>query len=551
MNGLPGLHAWSETAFAGWIAFCAAGAIQAADPPQPLDRPYAPLMAVVGGGRLLPNPSDEKLEFIARTWSMVNSHGLMINPSVSGDRPMPLWAGRSAGTDAQGRTIGQRLKALNPDFVLSNYRNGSYVSQNCPEEAAEAESRFPLSISVHDTGARLKRSLEADSSTVALDPAGAPPKGMPRIYPFKASTTAGEHSQSTKAYVAWIRLGGEILRIDQARALEDGTIELAVRRGIWGTKAAAHAQGAMVLQPVYIGANTGIDAPDNYLSGRPDANAPQPGLRYAFQVQKADFQQWLGDKCQAIFDDGYDVVWLDVSVSTWYNNANAYGYPVVPWNLAAAAPLDNSTYREYQQRKADALFARFPNGRFFINNVKGSCYFKAGQDRRQLSGEGGHHPLSGGSMEMYASAPNEEQWREIVDMTLDFVRSDFWGVAWAKGGRGKYWQFAYGTFLLAYRPGARLMFAPGESGGLPNKPAEFLYWDLGEPLETFDSAEDARHAHAKGVFCRRFAKGLVLVNPSTAASETVHLDGEFYDPETRSWIAQTAIEGKAAKLLLR
>ena len=48
------------------------------------------------------------------------------------------------------------------------------------------------------------------------------------------------------------------------------------------------------------------------------------------------------------------MVWLDVSLSTWYNNANAYGTAVVPWNVAASRPMDdNASYLERQQHKLD------------------------------------------------------------------------------------------------------------------------------------------------------------------------------------------------------
>ena len=72
------------------------------------------------------------------------------------------------------------------------------------------------------------------------------------------------------------------------------------------------------------------------------------------RYSKAELHKWLGDKCEAIFSEGYDVDWLDVSVSTWYNNANAFGMPVVPWNVAASRPMDNASYLELQQRKLDS-----------------------------------------------------------------------------------------------------------------------------------------------------------------------------------------------------
>jgi hypothetical protein len=66
--------------------------------PEPLARPYAPLMTLMGGplqGRL----GDEDIADIARTFQLVHGHGGM------GER---YWAGLSAGRDAKGRTVGER-----------------------------------------------------------------------------------------------------------------------------------------------------------------------------------------------------------------------------------------------------------------------------------------------------------------------------------------------------------------------------------------------------------------------------------------------------------
>jgi len=260
--------------------------------------------------------------------------------------------------------------------------------------------------------------------------------------------------------------------------------------------------------------------------------------------------KWLGDKCEAVFDEGYDVVWLDVNVSTWYNNANAYGTPVVPWNIQEGRPMDNATYLERQQVKLDALFKRFPDKCFFVNNVKGSCYFDHGQERRLLSGDGGHHPASGGSMEMYANTRDERAWQQVADMTLDFARSGFWGVAWSKGSGGsRYRQFAYGTFLLAYEKNSRLLFGAA-FGGVSSRPDRLFYWDLGEPLERFRRIKEARSSDVDGCYCRDFSKGKVLVNPAPVASITIKLSGEYYDPNSGRHVKEFRLAPLSAKILL-
>jgi len=518
--------------------------------PELLGRPYVPLMTLMGGGPLSHMPSDKELASIAKTFQFVNSHGGMVQPRDPQRRVMAFWAGRSGGVDEQGRTIGERIKALNPDFTLSNYRNGSYISQNCPNEAEEVETRFPLGIAVWNTGAKLQKAVSAEDTAILLSSTREIPRGMPQVYPFKASTTQAEHSRTPREYVAWLRLGEETIRIDSVTASDTGTIRMDVRRGLWGTKTTAHGIEEPVLQPIYIGANRGVAAADGYLCGRPDTDAPQLGLRYALDQSNPELHKWLGDKCEVIFSQRYDVVWLDVSVSTWYNNANAYGTPVVPWNVGASRPMDNASHLERQQSKLDALFKRFPGKQFFVNNVKGSCYFDNGQERRLLSGDGGHHPASGGSMEMYANTRDERAWRQVADMTLDFARSGFWGVAWSKGGGGSlYRQFAYGTFLLAYHPDSRLLFGAG-FGGVNSRPDKLFYWDLGEPLQRFRKIDEARHGKVEGVYCRDFTKGKVLVHPTPANAITVKLSREYYDPDTGRPVREVRLAPFTAKILL-
>ncbi|MCX7014412.1 MAG: hypothetical protein NTW86_17990 [Candidatus Sumerlaeota bacterium] len=505
-------------------------------------------MTLFGGGPLERTPSDADLARIASTYQFVNGHaGRYTVPGK--DQIAAFWAGPSSGRDEQGRTIAERIKAINPAFTLSNYRNGSYVSQYCPNEAAEVETRFPLGIAVSDSGTKLVKPVGAEDEVLLLAAPSEKPRGAPAIYPFKASTTTEEHTRTTKAYVAWLRLGDEILRIDKAETGEERTIQLSVRRGIWGTKASAHDAAARVLAPVHIGSVR--QGSDTSLAGLPDGKAPQPGIRYALQPQDPKFWEWLAEKCKIIFDEGYDVTWLDVSVSTWYNNGDAYGQPVVPWNIEADKPLDNPTYREYQQRKTDYLFQRFPDKRFFINNVKGSCYFKDGQDRKQFTGEVGHHPISGGSMEFYVHVNSEAQWREVAEMTLDMVRNNFWGVAWAKSEGKKmagYRQYAYCTYLMAYEPGSRLLF--GAQWPLLGRPDEMLYWDVGEPSQHFQSIDEAKRADAPGVYERQFAKGLVLVNATPEKSKSVRLGKEYYDPETANVASEVALGPFSGKLLL-
>ena len=521
------------------------------------DVPYAPLMAVVGGG-CLGQFDDTQISQIASTWRMVNAHGGMLPHHDITQPPSTYWASADCGREASGRTIGERIKAVDPRFILSNYRNGSYIAQFSPWEAEEVERRFGTGISVWNTGSTLVRPIGAEDTRILITryPAEEIPArpeikgGRPETYPFKASTTDEDFTRTTRAYVAWLRLGDELLRINKVSATDAG-LEIEVRRGLWKSTASAHAAGAPVLQPIYIGRNMGIDAPDAGLGGRPDDPSPQPGLRYALMTFDPRMHDWLGEKAQQIFDAGNDVCWLDVSVSTWYNNANTFGDGVQPWNIRTRAPLTQDEYRGWQQTKTDALYRRFPQGKFWINNVKGNVYFQNGTDRFQLSGENGHHPVNGGSMEMYANhRGNAAAWVQTADMTLDMVRSKFHGVAWSKGRNDlDYRRFSYATYLLAYELDAELYFAIGEGGALTERPRDLFYYDLGEPLERFSRIAEAELPNARGVYSRRFSHARVLVNPGKQR-HTVTLEKTYVDSASGELIREVALPGNSAAILL-
>jgi len=533
------------------LPFAALAAETDFQPPM-LDRPYAPLMIPIGGGPVEPFPSPEEIERIAHTYVFINSHGGMVNPSNAEAGMMAFPLGSGGGATSEGLTLNQALKALNPAFTASNYRNGSWVQQNCPNEAAEVETRFPLGISCWKTSATLAQDIAAvDTSFLVTNP-GPVPEGFPPIYPFKASTIEAEHSQTPQEYVAWVRLGEEIVRIDSIKPVENGLV-FTVRRGIWGTEPAAHPMGIPVFQPVYIGSVRA--GADTALSGVPDNTSPQLGIRYGLQLQNEEFQKWLAEKCQLIFDAGYDVAWLDITESNWYNNGDAYAQPVTPWNFEAGALMTHDAFRESQQQKLDYLYSVFPDKHFWCNNIKGNHYFQNGHEQYLLSGAGGHHPVSGGSMEVYANTTNPEWWRNTVSMTLDFVKNDFWGVAWSKGGQERladYRRFAYSTFLLAFEPGRKrpLMFARGEGDSLLGEMEDYFYYDLGRPIVTYESVDSARHPQVEGVYHRSFENGYVVVNAS-GDEHSVALEQAMHDPEQGAAVESVTLQPWTAAILLK
>jgi len=546
----------------------AAGAAESApaqDSPKPLDHSYVKLFTLVMAGPLK-DSSQQHLEYIAKNYQWINSHGGEWLRGAQLDRvdyKSDAWEypfGPGAGVDEKGRSVGQRLRELDPEIVLTNYRNGAYISQNAPREAMEAEMRMPLSIQVHDTKCKLAKPLGAEDTTVKLIPPPDKPQERDATYPWKASTTQAEYSKDKAEYVAWMRLGDEVLRIDGVSS-NNGNIVLTVKRGAFFTTPKPHETNTVVLQPIYCG-NRREDGEEYYLSGLPDGNSPQRALRYIMNQNRGDFWEFLAQKSEECIREGYDGPWFDCTVSEWINHSNAYGDKVLPYDVDMKKELDHDTYREYHQRKIDYMFERFPKSKFYVNWVFPQFYFDNGHDKYLFSGEGGHKPISGGAIEIYA-VPGRMDWHELMKMQIDMRDNNYNVISWAKTGGGKgdadntpqYLLYAYCTHLLVHEHDKPMTFGakwrPDDDPEDPFLPPSWVFWDLGQPEQKFTDISEAQWKDAPGVYARQFSKGLVLVNPGTESPATVKLPESMFNTETKQWVSEVQMTPVSGALLLK
>ncbi len=530
--------------------------------PQPMKKPFVKLFTLIGAGTLK-DTSDSAIEAIARNHGWINSHaGYWLKPTD------PLWAypfGPSAGKDAKGRTVGERLKAFNPEIILTNYRNGSYTNQNAEQEAGETEKRCPLAIAVYNTSTTLSRAIAPADETLVLTAPPSAPEKVPgekdlATYPFKTSKTTQDYTVNKKEYVAWLRIADEIMRIDKAERV-DGQIQLTVKRGIWGTVAAAHDANSIAFAPVYCGSRR-PNGDEYYLSGLPDGDSPQPGLRYVMDVKKPEFWDLLADKSKECIDEGYDGPWFDCNVSEWINHSNAYGVRIpAPWDLEMNRELDHETYRKYQQQKLDNMFSRFPKNGFYVNWIFPRFYWNNGSDRKLFTNEEGHHPISGGAIEMYCNEGHME-WLPLMRMEFDMRDNNFRHIAWAKRNDTlgehnmpeSFVYFAYGTFLLVHEADKPMYWGAKWAAAGDAKefdPPSLVYWDLGQPEETFKTIEEAEWKENPGIYARHFSKGLVLVNPDFKKAQTVSLPTDLYNVRTSQFTNKAEVEPRTALILLK
>ncbi len=452
--------------------------------------------------------------------------------------------------DDHGVTLAERLAKRG--VMVSAYRNGSYVSQAVKGdinsgEAADLERRQPLAISVwwpghkDDGAARVAAAIDAGAQTVEVtSPARYKPAEAPPIWPYMPSRGAGEFSSSSHDFVSWVRIGDEILRI-RASAAAGSSVRLTVDRGWFGTKAVAHAAGERVFSPVYIGSTAAVGW-DTGLAGSPPVDDPAKPLRYALRVWTDEAVRWIAGRITATFGagrpapyfQGYNAVWLDITSCAAYNNADAYGQPVTPWDNARDALMTPDRLGEYQARKVAGLKSLigpatgYPPLMWLANNLAAGKGIDA--CRNGLLSEGG---LEGGVLEFWLQRP--DAWEGQMAQNFLIQANNWPAVYWAKWNQlakhltlPQYKRLTYGSLLLAYRPGAvRAQY--GGPFGL-RKPDALYFWHWGKPVGTPRSLKDLARGDCGGakVYRRDFEKGMVLVNAEGQDAEC-RLEGEYWE----------------------
>jgi hypothetical protein len=482
---------------------------------------------------------------------------------------------------SSGTTLASKL--VSRGIVVSNYRNGSFVSQAFQgqrnfHEAGDLEAQAPLSIGTFWPGnrtdrypgnnaspaARLVRDITAGATTIDIvSAASVRPAGKPVTWPYVNSrgtgTAAGATSQNTHDFVSWIRVDNELMQVVQPPVEAAGVVTLTVRRGLWGTTAAPHSGTTRVMSPVYIG-NPNISPADLGFNGAPSRDDPASPLRYAVKIWQPGGYGWIGDRIATTFGpdfQGYNGVWLDVSSCFQYNQADAYGVKVVAWNDPAQKKMTVDAWGGYQRTKVAALRARFPSVTFVANNfvrrLPGLENIDACNEQLISSYDGGvfEHWLKG-------DPDLTTDWMRAMEQHLSVQTQNLPALYWVRtdrtfsGDAAMHRRFAYGSMLLGYRPSAtRSLY--GSQWGLKS-PQQFHYWDWGSPLSTPASVADLKVSGLE-LYRRNFENGIILVNPS-AGSITYQLNGTYYDVmqkdvngDPKSVTSVTIPSGDAAFLL--
>lgn len=452
----------------------------------------------------------------------------------------------SFGDACQGSgdgTLAAKLAAAGA--LVSNYRNGSYVTQAQAGqllygEAADLEANAPLAIGTYwpaqlradqpgeSTATRLVDPLDSSATVVRVSSAaGSRPPGTAPTWPYLASRGAaagpGAHSTSTRNFVSWVRIGDELLQVTGEPQESGDVVTLPVHRGLWGTAPADHPAGERVLSPVYIGSDT-ADAADDGYSGIPARDDPNRALRYAVKVWQPDGYGWIAEQIRSTFGPdlmGHNAIWLDTTSCTQYNQADPWGNAVSGWDDPLGVPIGRDRWGAHQETKLEGLRAALPGVRFVANNLGGQ---PDGCTDRLLD------RFDVGVLENWLkTGASQVTWETAMDQSFRIQANDWPAVYWVRWNTGaeaaRYRRFTYGSLLLSHRPESG-RFSYGGPSGL-QRPDDLYFWDWGAPRSAPTGIAELA-VPGSGLYRRDFAHGTVLVNP-TSTAVTVPLDGTYRD----------------------
>jgi hypothetical protein len=469
-----------------------------------------------------------------------------------------------ASKGASATTLAEKL--VSRGAIVSQYRNGSYVSQANTawgelylHEAADLEKTAPLAIgtfwpghkqpsigSDEEKAARLAK--DARGSDTTLEVFGAArfkPAGAPDTWPYVPSRGTGAapgnvYSENTHDFVSWVRIENEIMRIRKV-ALQGDRVVISVDRGYFGTSPASHVRDTRVMSPVYVG-STAASKSDSGLAGSPPVDDTGRALRYAIKVWQPDAVKWIADQIKltlangkpAPYVQGYNGVWLDITGCASYNTADAYGKPVIPWDDPHGTLMTPDMLGEYNIEKLARFkkyFSRelgYPEMKWMANNLAAGREGTAACCNHVIA-EGG---FDGAALEYWLRSVAD--WEALMAQHFLIQANNWPAIYWVKEssnprtGPSRYRRFTYGALLLAYRPSAN-RFQYGSGFGLV-KPEELYFWNWGTPEGTPNGLGDlpVKNCGSVKVYRRNFENGFVLVN-SSQQNAVCDLGGEYYD----------------------
>ena len=473
------------------------------------------------------------------------------------------------------------IRKINPAFKCLNYINSTYTQTEDDVRVVESQYRDCLSMLL---AARLSQSIEAGSTKFQVEPAGDGQKSGGKEVPILicASTVAGDYTStekgkpSTQFYVFWIRIGDELMRVNQ---FDPATGDIEVARGFSGSTPVAHQAGANVFSPVYLGfdrspkskENANTSSRGNYPNGHDDK------LRYVLDPAYREGYQFQADTVlNAMQENRVDGVWMDTMNCGTFNLSDCLGRAAAGkvWDFAKNQPYAPDDFRLGQEKKVAFIqefikerLGKFP---FLVANSLTDAYApgRGGLKLLLMPTEVKPRPLDAYCMEGGLELQSPDKWKKRILMLMDAAQNGLAAAPiWANAGspsfaeseldtpeRDKTERFGYASYLLAVEKGGKTVMGTyafyHADGRRFVKIHPMYYYPIGDPAETV-TPNQFDHCLMKDlpVYRRSFTNGLVLVNPSDKDCP-VTLDKPYLDPDTHQLVTAVTMPAGTGKILL-
>jgi len=402
-----------------------------------------------------------------------------------------------------------------------------------------------------------------------------------RELPIKASTADTADPDDKSRYCFWIRVDEERMKVI---AVDEETGRLTVERG-FESKGAAHDQGAVVLAPVYLGSRDDLTAVrhSNSWPGGPDY------LRYALDPASEEAQRFKADLIIELMQSGYDGAWLDTFQPSMFNLCDALGRRIrYFWDFRQGRRHDFESGVSALQEMLRGVRQRVKNaaGRepYLAANSCSSSYDRGGKELFSAPERPGlldaycfedsyitpkAARVKGRKLNAAYHPVAPDRWLRNVNNQADAARSGLRGLcmmgpagyvaAYINPSLPNYEQlmrFSWCSFLLTVTKerttcfGLPFLITTRDDGiGFLPLPDLFSY-PIGDPVD--EGTIESLKVPCTNCYLRRFANGLVAVNPSAAGqTESVAIPDGYVDPKTREAVSQVDLDGGDAALLVK
>ncbi|MEM9057678.1 MAG: hypothetical protein AAGD86_09385, partial [Pseudomonadota bacterium] len=456
------------------------------------------------------------------------------------------------------------LRALKPGFRVLAYLNSSHTTSNESDTLAAESLRIRM-INVY-LEAYLDEAINATDTELRLRVAD-----TERGWGLIASTIPGEFTTGALEYVTFVRIDDELMRIEAVDA-QSGTIT--VTRGFQGTPIGSHPLDAEVFAPVY----TGPGDTDGLTQSIPGNDADLLPA-YSLQVGTVAAANFFGDKAIDIMASGVDGNWLDICSPEFFNQVNALGEAVVPWNLETGAEFTVSQRRAHQDRKLGRMQARVLGAtgqmpQFTANNNANGKYFEAGGRAMDflLPTDPKPDPIQGVILEAAFSEVLRDsnftvaKWQRNLSTVVHGGQNGLPVWPWIKTATGDYREdsevvdafelFDYASVLLGWELNTAEAFITmplfrADGDGRALNLSDWFFYDMGEPEEqvAYDALEQLRVPDTN-TYLRRWSNGVVLVNPTATDDPAVPLPGQYLVPGEARKVTSIGVPAYTAYLLI-